>query len=213
MCSRTHRHRVDDRDILLVSGNVSAAETKEDVMRRLFAVVLLLTLVTIGLPREARADGFLIPWAGVNFANDQEEGDVTFGAGAGFMGSGIAGLELDFGYAPDFFGEAVDNYVMTGMGSVILGVPVGGTGGPGIRPYVVAGLGMIRTRVALLGVSNATNEAGFNVGGGVLTYFGDHVGLRGDVRYFRNFSEIDISELQFAGSFHFWRASIGLVLR
>jgi hypothetical protein len=175
--------------------------------------VLLLTLVTLCVPRQARADGFFVPWAGVNFGNDQEEGDLTFGAGAGFMGSGIAGIELDFGYSPDFFGESVDNDVMTGMGNLILGVPVGGTAGSGIRPYVVAGLGVIRTRVEQLGVSNATNEAGFNVGGGLMGFFGDHVGLRGDVRYFRNFGEIDISELQFAGNFHFWRASIGLVLR
>jgi hypothetical protein len=77
----------------------------------------------------------------------------------------------------------------------------------------VAGLGVIRTRVELLGISSATNEAGFNIGGGVMGFFSDHAGLRGDVRYFRNFGEIDISELQFAGNFHFWRASIGLVLR
>jgi len=182
-------------------------------MRRSIQVVLLLTLVTICVPRQARADGFFVPWAGVNFGNDQEEGDVTFGAGAGFMGSGTAGIELDFGYSPDFFGESVDNDVMTGMGNLILGVPVGGTAGSGIRPYFVAGLGVIRTRVEQLGVSNATNEAGFNIGGGLMGFFGDHVGLRGDVRYFRNFGEIDISELQFAGNFHFWRASIGLVLR
>jgi hypothetical protein len=182
-------------------------------MRRSIQAVVLLTLVTICVPREARAEGFFIPWAGVNFGHEQEEGDVTFGAGAGFMGGGIAGIELDFGYSPDFFGEAVDNYVMTGMGNLIVGIPVGGTAGPGIRPYFVAGLGVIRTHAELLGLSSSTNEAGFNIGGGIMSYFGDHAGLRGDVRYFRNFGEIDISELQFAGNFHFWRASIGLVLR
>ena len=182
-------------------------------MQRSPRVILLLTLLTICVPRPARADGFFIPWAGVNFGNDQAEGKVAFGADAGFMGDGIAGLELDFGYSPDFFGEPTDNHVMTGMGNLILGVPVGGTSGPGIRPYFVAGLGVIRTRVELLGISSATNEAGFNIGGGVMGFFSDHAGLRGDVRYFRNFGEIDISELQFAGNFHFWRASIGLVLR
>ena len=182
-------------------------------MRRSIGAVLLLTFVTVCLPRPARADGLFIPWAGVNFGNEEEEGDVTFGGSVGLMGGGIFGVELDFGYAPDFFGEPTDNYVMTGTGNLLLGVPIGGTSGAGIRPYLVAGLGVIRTSAEHLGTSSETNDIGFDIGGGIMGFFSDHVGLRGDVRYFRNFGEFDISELEFAGTFAFWRASIGLVLR
>ena len=46
----------------------------------------------------------------------------------------------------------------------------------------------------------------------------DHVGLRGDLRYFRNFNDNSVisipngTNIDF-GSFHFWRASFGVVLR
>jgi hypothetical protein len=47
-------------------------------------------------------------------------------------------------------------------------------------------------------------------------FFNNHVGLRGDVRYFRtinnNDSSLDDVNLDL-GSFDFWRASVGVVIR
>src|SRR5207248_2463132 len=114
-----------------------------DVMRRIGRFLIL--IATVGLvqaPALARADGFVSPWAGVNFGNDQAEGKKTFGVSAGAMGAGVIGGEFDFGYSPNFYGESVNNYALTLMGNVIVGVPVGGTRGPGIRPYVAGGLGL-----------------------------------------------------------------------
>ena len=79
-------------------------------------------------------------------------------------------------------------------------------------------------RSALGWAPNAFNEsvdnhvldrmANFNLGAGAMRFFNAHVGLRGDVRYFRtinnNDSSIDNLDL---GSFDFWRASVGVVLR
>jgi hypothetical protein len=39
-----------------------------------------------------------------------------------------------------------------------------------------------------------------------------HAGVRGDVRYIINFNNSNDNTVQF-GSFHFWRASLGVVLR
>jgi hypothetical protein len=53
------------------------------------------------------------------------------------MGAGVIGGELDFGYAPNFFGsqgEFGSNYVMDVMGNLIVGIPVGGTRGKGCGP-------------------------------------------------------------------------------
>jgi opacity protein-like surface antigen len=136
------------------------------------------------------------------------------------MGAGIIGGEFDFGYSPSFFGTENDfgnNNVLTGMGNVIVGIPIGGTSGGGVRPYLTGGVGLIRTQIDGLfdevdGVSN--NDFGFNLGAGVMGYFNDHVGLRGDIRYFRNLHEDDDSDIDFdLGGFDFWRASIGLVIR
>jgi opacity protein-like surface antigen len=187
--------------------------------RAMKALVLVGVLAVLWGPVEARADGYVSPWAGVNFGNDQAEGDWAFGVNAGAMGAGIIGGELDFGFAPNFFGESVNNHVLNVMGNLIVGVPVGGTSGPGIRPYVTGGLGLIRTSIDS-GVSGVdaftTNDFGFNLGAGAMGFFNDHFGLRGDVRYYRTLNEdsgndelIDLD----LGAFDFWRASIGIVIR
>jgi hypothetical protein len=47
-------------------------------------------------------------------------------------------------------------------------------------------------------------------------FMGDHVGVRGDVRYFRNFQvdEFSLSGVSFEqGTFNYGRASAGLILR
>lgn len=43
-------------------------------------------------------------------------------------------------------------------------------------------------------------------------FFTRHARVRGDVRYFINFNDTADNTVQF-GSFHFWRASLGVVLR
>ena len=190
-------------------------------MRRVIKVVLLCaTIALVCAPTPARADGWISPFIGTNFGNNSGDGRANFGINAGAMGAGIIGGELDFGYAPSFFGNAGtfgSNYVMDVMGNLIVGVPVGGTHGKGVRPYVTIGAGLMRSQITG-GVSNsvvefANNEAGMNAGAGVMGFLSQHVGLRGDVRYFRNLSgDTKIDNIDF-GSFHFWRASFGVVLR
>lgn len=172
-------------------------------------IVVLSMWVGLAWPAEARSEGFFIPWAGVNFGSDQAEGRGTFGISAGGMGGGIIGGEFDFGYSPDFFGESVDNYALTAMANLIVGVPVGGTRGGGLRPYVAGGLGLIRTSLG----DSSNNELGFDVGAGVMGFFSNRVGLRGDLRYFRNFKELDLEEFDIFGTFDYWRASVGIVFR
>ena|SRR5712691_127542 len=196
-------------------------------MRRLCKVLILSAAVALAwAPTPARADGFFSPFIGVNFANNSVDrnnspkGKLNYGFDGGWMGAGVAGGELDFGYAPNFFGQQGDfgdNHVLTVMGNLIVGVPVGGTRGAGVRPYGTIGVGLIRTQVTgtpgLFGVPKIdSNEFGLDAGAGVMGFFGDHVGLRGDIRYFRNLQGNTINNLDW-GSFHFWRGSIGLLLR
>ena len=189
-------------------------------MRRLTKVLLLsATLALVWAPVSARADGFVSPFIGTNFGTDSGNGRASFGANAGYMGGGVIGGELDFGYAPSFFGNAGDfgsNYVMDAMGNLIVGVPIGGTRGAGVRPYVTIGAGLIRSQITA-GVANAVvavsdNDLGVNAGAGLMGFMSQHVGLRGDVRYFRNLTGDTANNIDF-GSFHFWRASFGVVLR
>jgi hypothetical protein len=182
-------------------------------------VLLCATIAIVYAPTPARADGWISPFIGTNFGNNSGDGRANFGVNAGAMGAGIIGGELDFGYAPNFFGNEGtfgSNHVLDLMGNVIVGVPVGGTHGAGVRPYVTIGAGLIRSQITGNVGNNvvevANNELGLNAGAGVMGFLSQHVGLRGDVRYFRNLSGDTINNIDF-GAFHFWRASFGVVLR
>ena len=81
----------------------------------------------------------------------------------------------------------------TAFGNVMLGIPFGGQKGFGIRPYGLVGIGAVRPD----GDAFATqfelseNKVGWDFGGGVMMFFTSHVGIRGDIRYFRTFEALD----------------------
>ena len=190
--------------------------------RGINALILTGTIALVLAPIQARADGFFSPWVGSAFGSNINNGQTTFGVSAGGMGAGVIGGEVDFGYSPSFFGTTSDfgnNTVMNFMGNLIVGVPVGGQHGAGIRPYAVGGIGLIRTQIdggSIAHVSSSNNMFGWDAGGGVMGYFTDHVGLRGDVRYLRATHDMNsgVSSIDLDGNrLHFWRASIGVVLR
>jgi hypothetical protein len=58
---------------------------------------------------------------------------------------------------------------------------------------------------------------GWNAGAGVMGFFNDHVGLRGDIKYLRGFEDtntgVNVIDLNAPGQLHFWRAAVGVVLR
>lgn len=182
-------------------------------MRRVLKSVLFLAAVAlVWAPVQARADGYVSPWGGVNFGSDINNGRAAVGVNAGYMGAGILGGEIAFGYSPRFFGSKSDfgnNSVIDLMANIVLGAPIGGTHGAGLRPYVSGGVGLIRTQVDHgngidLSPIGSNNDFGWNAGVGVTGYMAQHFGLRGDVRYFKDTDTFD---------FHYWRVSAGIVLR
>ncbi len=174
-------------------------------------------------PKVARADGYVSPWVSANAGSSFENGRAGVGLNAGAMGAGIIGGEIDFGYSPSFFGTQNDfgnNSVINLMGNLIIGIPIGGTHGAGIRPFVTGGVGLLRTQIdggTLAHVSSSNNQLGWNAGGGVMGFFNDHFGLRGDLRYLRGFENLatgnEVIDLNGTNQLHFWRADIGLVIR
>jgi hypothetical protein len=180
----------------------------------------LVVLSVLSVPIEARAETYLSPFVGTIFGSGSGNGKVAVGIDAGWLAAGIFGFEADFGYVPDFFGDAGSlgsNSVMDLMGNLIVKAPGGGTRGPGFHPYLTVGAGLLRTKLDGLagGASFTDNQVGMNAGVGGTGYFSDHVGIRGDVRYFRNLTDESSAnnlDVEFGG-FHFWRASVGIVWR
>jgi hypothetical protein len=180
------------------------------------------TVLLICVPIPARADGYVAPFVGANFANNSGNGRSNFGANVGWMSGGVIGLEADLGYSPSFFGNQGvygSNNVLDLMGNVIVGVPVGTTHHTaGVRPYGTIGFGLLRSQLNAgpTGAARLTNnDPGLDAGAGVMGLLSEHVGLRGDVRYFRDVHGDSMRNgfgIDF-GSFHFWRASFGVVIR
>jgi len=188
-------------------------------MRRMIKVLIVsAAAVLVWTPVPAHADGFFSPWAGTQFGSNVNNGRGAVGINVGGMGAGVIGGEIDFGFSPSFFGTKTDfgnNTMLDLMGNLIVGVPIGGQHGPGVRPYATGGVGLIHTQLdggRVFHPTTTNNQWGANAGAGVMGYFNDHVGLRGDVRYFRTITGEPIDNLDF-GSLHWWRASAGLVIR
>ena len=66
-------------------------------------------------------------------------------------------------------------------------------------------------------VSAKNNMWGWNAGAGVMGYFNDHVGVRGDLRYTRGFEDLatgnTVIDLTGNNQLHYWRVQLGVVLR
>jgi opacity protein-like surface antigen len=188
--------------------------------------ILTFALVTGSSPASARADGLIMPFFGYDFGGDAGDCPTVslscsskqwgWGIGIGFMAGGVVGFEGEFAMAPDFYGNSPDrgdNYVMTVMGNVIAGVPLGP-----MRPYAALGFGVLHSDVSRspIGAYNAftNNSFSMNVGGGLMALFARHVGVRGDLRYVRTLQDVTFPALELESKdVEFWRGSIGLVLR
>jgi hypothetical protein len=178
----------------------------------------------------ARAQGHANIFVGSNFSGDagrslstalNDGSRLTWGGAIGGMTKGIFGGEVDFGFSRHFFGNDPslgNNYVLTLMPSLIVGVPVGGEKGPGFQPYGTAGFGWIRRDLEVDGIDRIKdNDLGYSLGFGVNGYASSAFGIRADYRYFRNVRADESSNAVGInldqGNFSFSRGTIGAIFR
>ena len=195
----------------------------KNVQRTLVYAVVAVVSVLVDV-HPAHAQGYFAPSLGVTLANASGEGRADFGAALGWIDRrSPIGVELDVVYAPQFFGGAGvygANSVTTVMADLI--VAGGGDGrygfgrrrGASVRPYASGGVGLMHEIIttAVPGEQIGNNDLGLNLGVGLMAMPYRSIGVRGDVRYYRNLvNNADATNVNF-GAFHFWRASIGLVL-
>jgi len=192
---------------------------------------VLAALVVVGIlaaATPARADGFIIPSAGVVFGGDSgttlggaiDAGSrTTWSIAMGGMGGGVLGLDEDISFTPNFFGQGGNigsTRVVTAMSNLLIGVPFGGQSGGGVRPYVTGGVGLIHRHIDTNNnlTNFASNDFGYDLGLGVMGFFATNVGVRVDLRYFRNFKQTDTNAIGLStGDFNFSRGSFGIVFR
>ena len=201
-------------------------------LRKWILSASIVAVVSAAAPPAASADWTFTPFIGWNFGGSADvngtggstfsnkfEKKLDYGASLMSKGAGPMGFEIDFGYSPNFFASTTaGGFQFAGSSNVttLMGNLVVGAGSGGVRPYAVAGVGLLRTNVQdLAGVfsANTKNDFGLDIGGGVMGFFSPNVGLRGDVRYFRGFRGTSDSGNPAGlalGDFKFWRGSLGV---
>lgn len=202
-------------------------------LRKLFVMASLVAIATAAAPARASADWLFTPFIGSTFGGsaniagggldfaDTFERKLNYGAALEWMGGGVFGFGVDFGYSPNFFGTSTDSShfglvgdgnVTTLMANVIVGAPMGG-----VRPYASGGVGLLKQKVDSVGQffdSIDNTDFGFNAGAGLMGFFTDNVGIRGDIRYFRSMRDTDPDGIDLElGQFKFWRGTVGVTFK
>jgi hypothetical protein len=188
------------------------------------ASTIVATILFVAASHGASAQVFVSPFVDTTLSSPSATGSSSkpgFGFSLGNIGK-IIGAETEIGYQP----EVIDNTanalaksrVITLAGNVLIGPTIGR-----VKAYGAIGAGDLFlnvTRLSSLVIPDAasisTNYFTVNAGGGVIGFFTAHMGVRGDLRYFRAYG-FKISDLQTAGlaldRFDFWRASVGFVAK
>ena len=191
-------------------------------MKRITLIASALLLVC--LARDAAAQGFINPFVGTTLTSPTSRGSSSkpgFGVALGSVGT-IVGFETEIAYYPEVLDNAANgvakNKVITFSGNTLIGPTIGP-----IKAYGAFGLGDLYLNVTSVSslliptpTSLSTNYFTFNVGGGAMGFFTSHLGVRGDLRYYRAFG-FKLADVQGVGlaldRFDFWRANIGLVAK
>ena len=170
---------------------------------------------------EVRAQAFFSPFIGYDFGGDSgchtlrgcEEKKTNFGVSLGSLGA-ASGFEQEFAYAKNFFGSASgeSSSVLTIMSNVMIAPKIGP-----VRPYGLFGVGLMKVNVNLTPgalVSFTNNNFAWDLGGGLMIFFGDHFGIRGEVRRFKSFQDLDIAGFPIDHTkLEFGRASVGIIVK
>jgi hypothetical protein len=193
-------------------------------MRRTLALVLFLSA---GLPVSAQADWLIIPFLGTTFKADTSffipeagaDRKLTLGGSVLLIGSGLLGLEADIGHTPRFFegddplGLVLTSRVTTLGGNLVIAAPLALTR-ESLRPYMVAGMGLLQARSRNAGGLFPVDRdlSAVTLGLGALGFVSDRTGLRFDVRRIRSTGG-EADAFGRPPRLRFWRATVGVVLR
>ena len=186
--------------------------------------ILFGVLLVVFAAHDAASQGFVSPFVGTTLTSPSSSGSSTKpGFGVAFGGVGrIVGAETEIAFYPEVIDNSANALAKSRVISIAGGPLIGPTIGR-VKPYVALGAGNLHlnvTGIASVVVPNpesiSNNYFTFNAGGGVMGFFTDHLGVRGDLRYYRAFG-IKLTDLEEAGlaldKFNFWRAGFGLVAK
>ena len=191
------------------------------MLKKLGSLCVMAAAITVLAATDVRAQAFFSPFIGYDFAGDSgchslrgcEDKKTNYGVSLGTLG-GATGFEQEFAYAKNFFGSSTgeSSSVLTIMSNVMIAPKIGP-----VRPYGLFGFGLMKTNVNLTPgafVSFTNNHFAWDVGAGVMVFFGEHFGIRGDVRHFHSFQDLEIAGFDLDGTkLDYGRVSAAIVIK
>jgi hypothetical protein len=210
-----------------------------------FRVLVLSAVLILTFPRIARAEWQFTPFIGYTFkatstfvdfdidpdraATDQTR--LNFGGAVRLIGESPFGVEAYYVHTPGFFDpkpqfnivlpRVLESRTYAVMGNVVLATPRSWNR-YGLRPSVSGGIGLMHASEEdqLQVIRYRVNLLGINVGGGAVGFVSDHVGVRFDLRYFRNIKGVPQEDLEdfpvTAGQpvrLRYWTIAFGVVIK
>lgn len=173
---------------------------------------LLALALVLAFSGPVGAEAILTPFAGTTFSGSTTTNHTTFGGSLGFLAGKVFGAEVEWGYVPDAFqsvasGVNEDSSAQSFSFNFILAIPA-----KRFRPYGSAGLSAL---VSDLGgvTSEKKYNAGYNAGGGLFIWLSGHFGLRGDLRFFQTFGNLEGTGSLDLGKLDYWRGVGGITLK
>ena len=199
---------------------------------------LLLSLLAFAFPRPAAAEWQFTPLLGYTFSgattivdheNAADDRHWNFGGAVTLIGDAPLGLEAYYVRTPGFFQSGQAPPVVGGvdptssrtyalMGNVVLATPRNWNR-YGLRPFISGGLGRIHASYEERIVPARVDVMGMNLGGGAVGFVTDRVGVRFDLRYFRNVRGVSEEDRPLAPTLgdsvrvRYFTAAIGVVFK
>lgn len=187
--------------------------TRACASRRLFgwvaAATLLLGLAAPAGAQTARGEelSLFAPYIGFTSGGDTNTTGLTFGFSTAFIDDSNWGGEFDLSHSTSFN----DDYQDSALTTLMINALFAPRATKQLRPFIVAGGGLIRVRGCTVDCVREVSETdfGLDAGGGAMWSVNDAWGFRGDVRYFRYVNtNRDVPRLN-NGPFDFWRVTFG----
>jgi hypothetical protein len=201
-------------------------------------VLALTGFLVLAMPEPSAAEWQFTPFVGYTFKGattlfDFEAGAEQthwhFGGAVTLLGDSPFGVEAYFVRTPGFFENdnvvcAIETCVTASrtyavMGNAVLAMPRSWNR-YGLRPSLSGGLGLIHASLSRAQdpLPIDLNLLGMNLGGGATGFLSDRIGVRFDLRYFRNVQGPDEDELEFPVGIppirlRYWTFSAGVVVK
>jgi hypothetical protein len=212
--------------------------------RAQFRGLVLSALLILTFPLVARAEWQFTPFIGYTFkatstfvdfdidpdrvATDQTR--LSFGGAVRLIGDSPFGIEAYYVHTPGFFDpkpqfnitlpQVLESRTYAVMGNFVLATPRHWNQ-YGLRPALSGGIGLMHASAEdqLHVIPYRVDLLGMNLGGGAVGLLSDHVGVRFDLRYFRNIKGVPQQDLEFPVTggqpvrLRYWTIGFGVVIK